>query len=452
MKSIAVRRSLFLLLLSGLIVCIPFTGLADDETSWRPFHDGLPPPLNYTEFGVNDQWSVSVGGQLRVRWEHWDNFGFDPAADDDFVLVRFRLHGDLQYSDRFRIFVEGKSADATERDLPGGRRTVDVDTLALQNAFLEMKVHDRIVLRPGRQELLYGRQRLVSPLDWANARRTFDGGKVMWTDNEWKVDAFWVRPVEVRKYRYNKTDTDTDFFGVYAVRSYPEHGLAMDVYVLGLDRDDAMFGEVSAREERYTVGLRLAGQPAPGFLDFDIEGGYQFGDHGDNDIDALFFASELGASFVEWPAAPRVHVGFDYASGDRDPDDGKLKTFNQLYPLGHAYLGHIDLVGRQNVVAYRAGLTLNPFDALRVHVTAHHFRRASTEDALYNAAGAVVRAGDEGTEAEIGTELDVRMIWSVTPKTSALVGASRLWAGDFIRESGSDKDISFLYLSLQQEF
>ena len=40
----------------------------------------------------------------------------------------------------------------------------------------------------------------------------------------------------------------------------------------------------------------------------------------------------------------------DIASGDDDPTDGDLETFNQLFPLGHAYFGYIDVIGRQNII------------------------------------------------------------------------------------------------------
>lgn len=423
-----------------------------EKEGWRPLHDGIPANIKEAQFGDEDQWRVTLGGHVRVRAERWENFGFDPSADDEFLLGRLLLNVDIRYAEAFRIFIEGKSAEMTDRDLSGGRRASDVDTLAVQNAYIDLYVHEHITLRPGRQELVYGRQRLISSLDWANTRRTFDGAKAMWSGESWKADTFWVRPVPVRKYRYNKTDTDTDFYGVYATRPYPQCGLAMDLYALGLEQE--IPGEEGAivHERRYTVGMRVAGRPDEGAFDFDLEGGYQFGDFGAQDIRAYFLASEFGYRFADIAAAPRIHLGFDYASGDRASDDNKRGTFNQLYPLGHAYFGALDVVGRQNITAYSTGLTLDPRETLKLQLTLHHFRRASTDDALYNAGGQVVRAGDLGEKSEIGTELDVRVVCAVTPKTSAICGAGRLWAGDFIKESGLSKDITFLYLSLQQQF
>ena len=61
----------------------------------------------------------------------------------------------------FRIFAEVKTANSTNRDLPGGKRPLDVDTLALQQAFFDYKI-DKSRFRIGRQALSFGKQRLVS--------------------------------------------------------------------------------------------------------------------------------------------------------------------------------------------------------------------------------------------------------------------------------------------------
>ena len=91
---------------------------------------------DYKRIELGDAATLSLGGQVRVRGEVWENAGFNAGADDEFALLRLRLHGSLRVHD-FRLFVEGKSALITDRSLAGGRRTLDVDALDLQNAFLE---------------------------------------------------------------------------------------------------------------------------------------------------------------------------------------------------------------------------------------------------------------------------------------------------------------------------
>ncbi len=423
----------------GRFDAMKFVPLSDDESVW-----------------------MSFGGQIRERMEFWKDFGFGGPEgadrDDEFLVSRIRFHGDLHLGPHVRLFAEGKSSLATDRDLPGGRRTLEVDELDLQNGFLEIKApagdSASIALRAGRQELLYGKQRLVSPLDWANTRRTFDGFTATASGGTWTASGFFTRPVMVEKYDFNDTNDDVDFYGIYA-NSRGFSGGGADVYWLALDRPMAAFNGTSGAEERHTVGGRLYGNIAGSQFDYDVEGAYQFGDVGDADIEAFMFASQVGTTFTEPPCKPRVEIGFDYASGDDEADDNDVETFNQLFPLGHAYLGYIDAIGRQNIVDARLTTAFNvvtPVEALsgtKIKFDVHYFWRAEDTDAVYNAGGAVMRAGNLGTSSDVGMELDLTVKKAISAHTLVVVGYSHFFAGDFIEESGPDQDIDFGYVIFQ---
>lgn len=410
--------------------------------------------LIYRSLDLGESASLSLGGQLRLRLEDWNNFAFAAANDDSYLLSRLRLHGDLRLGKGFRVYVEGISALSTERDLPGGRRPLDEDSADLLNAFADLSTELGAVdltLRAGRQELSYGKQRLISPLDWANTRRTFDGARLLTRAGDWKVDAFVTRWVQVEQHDFNDGDSGRDFYGVYATRPVAPWKATLDAYVLGLERDLAKFGAVSGDEDRLTIGSRLGGSAAAGF-DYDVEGGYQFGEVGSADVSAWFVASQLGYTVPDCPLKSRWFLGFDQASGDDDPSDGDVGTFNQLFPLGHAYFGGIDIVGRQNIQDLSCGVSLVPLDKLTVRVEGHQFARAENTDALYDAGGNVVRAGDAGSSHDIGREVDVVADYKVNIHVAVQAGYSHFFAGDFISQSGADEDIDFVYASAQHTF
>ncbi len=410
--------------------------------------------LIHQPLDLGEQASLTMGGQVRLRLEDWNNFAFTAANDDNFLLSRVRLHSDLRLGPGFRVYVEGISALATERDLPGGRRPLDEDSADLLNAFVDVSTDlgdGGLTLRAGRQELSYGKQRLISPLDWANTRRTFDGARLLTRTGDWKVDAFVTRWVQVEQHDFNDGDSGRDFYGVYATRPVTPWKATLDAYVLGLERDLAKFGPVSGAEERYTIGSRLGGAWAGG-LDYDVEGGYQFGDVGRADVSAWFVASQLGYTVPDCPVKTRWFIGFDQASGDDDPADGEVGTFNQLFPLGHAYFGGIDIVGRQNIQDFSCGVSAAPLDKLSVRVEGHQFARAENTDALYDAGGNVVRAGDAGSSHDIGQEVDVVAEYKVDIHLAVQAGYSHFFAGDFIAQSGADEDIDFVYASAQHTF
>src|SRR6185436_5265999 len=174
---------------------------------------------------------------------------------------RVLISADLRVGARVRLYIEGKSAVLTERTLPGGRRPSDADDADLQNAYLELRIPGALplALRAGRQELSFGKQRLVSPLDWANTRRTFEGLRSTALRGKWSLDAFWTRPVRVLKSDFNRRDSSVAFFGAYLQK---KSGAApgFDFYWFGLARPVPPGSPGAVREHRQTFGGRIAGR------------------------------------------------------------------------------------------------------------------------------------------------------------------------------------------------
>ncbi len=409
---------------------------------------------------LNDDGSIwaSFGGHMRGRVENWENFGFGAPANNDetFALWRLLVHGDLHFGKNARVFVEGISALSTDRDLPGGRRTLDVDELDIQQAFADFSfdINDstRVTLRAGRQAFSFGAQRLVSPLPWANSLRSWDGVTAIINVSGWTVTGFWTQFAPVQKFSFNDPDSGTQFFGVYATGALGfVKGMNADVYVLGLHRDTAAFNGTAGREERYTIGGRIFGKTLGGALDYDLEGAFQIGEVGAGDVSAFMVAAQVGYTLADVATKPRLHLGFDYASGDDSPG-GDVETFNQLFPLGHAFFGYIDTVGRQNIIDVSSGVTIKPTKKLTVRGDAHFFWRASDSDALFNAGGGVARASAPGASSFVGVELDLTVQYAISRHASGLLGYSRFFAGDFIDDTGANDDIGFLYAQLQYTF
>lgn len=431
---------------------------------WSVLRDAPPEALadpwdaiKYVPLSADGTVWASFGGHTRARLEGWSNFSFGaPAdADDAFVLWRLLLHADIHAGENVRFFVEGKSAQSTERSLPGGRRTADVDTLALQQAFADLTLPlgdaGSITIRPGRQELLFGAQRLVSPLPWANTMRAWDGVSAILSCGDWNLHGFWTQFAPVQKYRFNDADPDIQFSGIYATGHVPSTDIGMDLYWLWLDRATSTFNGTTGGEDRHTLGGRLWGTCGDSGFDADVEGAWQFGEVGAGDISAFMIGSELGYQPPGVAGAPRFHLGVDFASGD-ETAGGDVETFNQLFPLGHAYLGYMDFVGRQNVIDLSPGMTIHPAEQVTLRVAGHFFWRAETSDALYNAGGSVVRAGSLGTARDVGTEIDVTAKVTLSRHLAALFGYSHFFAGDFISQSGAADDMDFAYVQMTFTF
>lgn len=417
------------------------------DENWAVLRDGpRPAPLDrlkYIPLGGEGSFYLSLGGQLRVRGEGVDNFLLSDAPDrsDTFGLVRALMHADLHAGPYLRLFVEGKHAVAIDRDLPGGRRPLDHDELDLQNAFVDLACCASgpfgVTARVGRQELLLGSQRLVSPLDWANTRRTFEGGRLLARAGGLVLDGFGTRPVIVETDDFNERDPETLFWGVALRPAVTAPRLGWDLYVLGLDQGDStrLWGTQGAHE-RLTVGGRLTGTLGSSAARFELEAGGQTGSFADRDVRAWFFASDLSRSFANVALRPTASVGFDYASGDGDPDDDVVGTFHQLYPLGHAYAGFMDVLGRQNLVEARGVVTAAPIARMQLRGAVHRFLRARTTDTAYNVGGAVL-TGSTGPERGIGTELDLTAGLRVDRHTRIEVGFGHFRPGGYFEAAAS---------------
>lgn len=420
---------------------------------------------------LDKDWTLRLGGEVRLRMESETNrmFGARDPTNDTILLYRELLHADLKYRKLFRIFVEGIDARVADRDLPqipGMENTFDMNLL-----FADVRAlgEERpLTLRVGRQELVYGKERLLSRLDWGNQPRRFDGAKLMYATPKLDVDMFWVKPVvfatkpfsnpwntHINEGMNHKPDhwrEEQQFYGTYATyKGIPNH--YVDAYFLGLhDRGflanaNNRMGDVNI----YTIGGRFGG--TSGNFDYDVESAGQWGKWTHDDVKAWMVGSDGGYTFKGVPMTPRVGVGFDYATGDDTPRDGSHDTFNQLFPLGHAHLGYIDLVARQNVIAPNLNVSFKPLKNVTTRLAWYHFWLDSNLDALYNAGGVPIRRNVTGSSGnDLGDELDATINWQVDAHSSFLLGWSHFWPNHFINSSGFSRDADYVYLQYAFKF
>ncbi|HEY8666865.1 MAG TPA: alginate export family protein [Tepidisphaeraceae bacterium] len=406
-------------------------------------------PIKYMPLNKQGDVYLSLGGQARYRYDYFNNPTFGPGTNDEdgFHLQRYLLHADLHAGQYVRAFVQADSAWVDGRE--GGPRPGDTDHLDLQQGFVDLKTSDAAnpfgFLRLGRQELVYGAQRLVSPDDWRNVRRSFDGAKLSLSIPNDTVEAFWVRPVLIEQDQFNNDVKGTSFAGIYNVLALPalmrDGNLKLDTYLFALNQSRRSPAGIDA--DTYTAGMRFHGNPKP--FDFDVEGDYQFGQRGGQggaNISAWSVAAEAGYT-LPTTMTPRAFAGLDIASGS--PDVGK--RFNQLFPPTYMYLGHVYLFGRTNLIDTHAGVELHLTHNLTFSAAEHVFWRENTDDAMYNLSGAVVRA-DNGTDAAyVGNELDFSLNWQIGEHLTGYIGWAHFFTGDFIQNTGASEDVDFLYVS-----
>lgn len=405
---------------------------------------------------LDDDWTLSLGGEFRFRLESETNraFGATEPAQDATQLYRYMLHADLKYRNFFRIFAQGIGAFDEDRDLPP--RPIDENRWDIQQLFFDVKVLGEelpLTLRVGRQDLLYGNERLVSPLEWANVRRRFDAVTLFAHGNTWNVDIWYAKPVIVQRKQNDTYNEDFDFYGVYATyKGIPDHGL--DVYALATDDSGNPRNPNGRRgdQSRFTLGTRFWGRT--GQLDYETEVAGQWGQWAGDTIQAWSVTLDGGYTLPDCPWKSRFGLGFDWASGDDDPTDSSVGTFDQLFPLGHKYFGFLDLIGRQNITALNINWTGWPVEKkVKAAAAFHTFWLSDRADALYNAGGGATRRDLTGNSGrEVGHELDLTLLWKLDVHSAMLLGYSHFWDSDLIQHTGRSENADLIYVQYAFKF
>ncbi|MCX7409673.1 MAG: alginate export family protein [Planctomycetales bacterium] len=447
----------------------PHTELLGENLKDIPLDSILP-------WDIAEDTKISVGGEVRHRYMDERNrlrAPFGAGGHSTYDLLRWRNYVDLKHSDWVRVYVEMIDASIYNNDLP--ITGIDVNRWDLQNAFIDLKVLERddkpVWFRIGRQELLFGSQRLISPLDWANTRRNFEGLRLNSPGVNWDLDAWLVNPVNTATFgagggagpglgvlkndnQFDSPQRDILFGGGWATyKGIKDH--TFDTFFL-YDHHDKLFpggnglpaaGPLASNSfplgDRYTLGTRWLGtMPVDGgqraYLT-DVEGAYQFGNNKGQSVQAGYIVTGGGHTWKTAPWEPTVWMFYDWASGDQNPTDNVSGTFFQHFGLVHAYMGLIDNVARQNISDINYRVQVKPTKKLQLQAAHHFFRLATANDSLYTVTGQRFGAAG-GHGGDIGQELDLLATYTVNQNLSIEAGQFWFWYGDYIRNVQPTRD------------
>ncbi len=398
---------------------------------------------------------LSIGGEVRERYEFFNNGGWgrEPHDDNGYLLQRYMLHADLHLGTRFRFFGQLKSG--VEAGRVGGPRPPDEDRLDVQQAFFDVGLwrlrKDALSLRIGRQEISFGSSRLVSFREGPNVRQTFDGARLTLQKADWRVDAFATKPVETAQGVFDDSPDHTrSFWGLYGVRPFrllPKGNL--DLYYLGVDRKRARFDAGAGREQRHSAGARVWGKTDS--WDYNYECVFQWGRFGSGNIRAWTTASDTGYRTQSLKFKPRFAIKADIASGDRNPTDGTLGTFNALFPRG-AYFSEADLLGPYNLMDLHPSIEFHLTRTVTLTPEADFFWRQSTRDGIYGIPGNLIQSGRNSTARYIGSHTSAQIEWRVDRHLSFTAMYLHFFPGEFLKQAPPGRNVNFVASWISYKF
>ena len=412
------------------------------QENWSVLSDPRTPrealdDLKYIPISPTDPKTyLSLGLNLRERYENNDavSFGVNGAPSQSYLLSRLEAHADLHVADRVQVFVQ------LESDFAPGKKIltpVDQDRLDLEQGFVAITQPlgpGELKLRFGRQEIGFDLQRFVAVRDGPNVRQAYDAAWADYETGPWRFTAFYSLPVQNRDLRsFDDYSSDHLTYGGVRAERKLTSTISLAAYYSRFTQDHARFPSASGDERRDILDVHLSGTRGP--FDFDVEGMGQTGRIGTQSVRAWAVGSLAGYTFASAPLSPRLGLQIDAASGDSNPGDGRLETFNPLFPNGY-YLALAGYTGYVNFIHVKPSITLHPSKTLKVMLAGAAQWRQTTGDAVYTQPDIPVPGTAGRGGAYTGSYGQLRVDWAATAHYAFAVEAVHYAIGKTLRDAG----------------
>lgn len=472
----------------------------DEEWSLAP-EDVPPPPEKKAKYSHSKDWKFPYGfvddgkhmvfdlpfemqlkvkGEIRARGEYRDPAEYRipgqagrPATDDqsdatDFALLRTRISLDFKVTKNLRGLIEIQDSRVWG-DVAAG---ADVAEVFVRQSFIEiMEPMDiPIWLWVGRWDVpQLGDGRLMSPLYFRNVTRSWDGvqafGHFGGTPEKPMVwaTAFAANVREGAIFAADQDENDDFWFNGLYVSFRGLKGHEFDGYLFNRYFSDRIFtSEKRARlgdKKDYTLGFRTAHDF--GVAGFTTELAWQYGDQAGDRVRAWAGAVRGWLEFeFDEVRSLELAAEYAYASGDRDPNDGKIQNFDPLVPQNFRHHGNMNLVAWSNVHDTSLEAKFTIFKGVRILTEAHAFWLDKRKDGWFGVNHTLLRRDTTGTSGSfLGTELDFIIEWKLFEERLRLRAAySHFWAGKYVRDTGrntpgrSSGDMDFAFVEMTLSF
>jgi len=388
-------------------------------------------------------WKLEFGAEDRLRAEYRDNFDLKDNVYDTGGLIyqRVRLTAKAASAGKYELLAEVMDMRVANRELP---KTAQGDDLDLHQAYGSVKNIAGLPfeLKAGRQELKYGKGRLLWSAVWGNRISHFDAAVLKYKSGGLSADFIYGARVSYDEDGWNDPNRHDILGGVYAAYQKAKGEPLFETYFLS-NYDSSNMSTLNRR----TVGARAAFR-LPGAVDCEVELPYQFGKTDGKDISAYAFHFDAGREFKgAWK--PRPALAFNLASGDRKAGDTKSNTFVPLYQAPHDPYGITDLFRWQNMREAAVEVALTPGKGFKLIPGANFFWLDNNHDSWYDVTGKKLRTDSTGrTGLYAGHELSLLAKYDVSEAVKLDGGYARFYPGKYAEDTGAHHPVDFLYFQI----
>jgi len=390
---------------------------------------------------------LQLGGQIRGRFEDPSGTSMVSSGSDAYYLSRIRVDLGIQPVSWLRFFVEAQDARVGGYNTAPAPATI-YNPMDLRQGYVAVNAEGPlgvgVSLRVGRQELLFGGERLIGPADWGMSR-TFDALDLSVARGNARLDLFAGSAVLIDPTRFDRHKPGEHVYGAYGSIRNVLPGVNVEPYLL-FKQTLLIKSEEGAIGDALVVspGARVFGK-APGRLDYTVELVLQRGSYSGDRVVAMGQSYVAGWTMADSAWKPRVSVEYNYASGDPTSKDGLRGTFDQFYPSNHGYYGMIDQFGWKNLKNRRAGFDCLPHRKLKLRADYNQFYLATVEDSLYNSSGSSIVLNRKATSNQIGWELNSVALYQWSKIWKFGFGYAHLFAGDYLKQAKAGFGYTYPY-------
>lgn len=404
---------------------------------------------NLKYFSLNKKAYLSTGGDIRSEFQVVQNQDWDENKHENGALFqRFMLHTDWHFGKHLRLFGQLKSGFTANRNAE--KNSLDNDITDIHQLFAAVKLGNTR-LEAGRRELWYGSRRLISIREGTNIRQSFDGIRWIWQTPQHRFDAlfYYYNPPQTGAFD-NHFDNNRYLWGGYYVwNAPPKKALHVDLYYLGVQNETTRFEEGNQSETRHSVGIRHWGKK--GRLRYNNEALFQFGSFGKQSISAWTASAEIYYTLASYHLQPTIGLKTEVISGDEHKNDGRLQTFNPLYPRG-GYFGLLALVGPANLIDLHPSVGLSLTKRWEVNFDWDFFWRYSLSDGVYFPSGRLNVASQGSAQRFIGHQTGGEVVFRASRFLELEASCFYFMTGSFLDEVSNAANILQLGVSVNFKF
>jgi hypothetical protein len=408
--------------------------------AYRTFGSNTPYDLpDFRPAGVLNQYLpswIGFAAEERLRYEGYRNSGFKPGRSDSYLLNRFRFQMDLHLAPWLKAVAQVQDARPFLQKPPYGPPNEVQWNLKLAYAEFGDPERNWISLRVGRQSINLNHT-ILADSEWRNQGRSYDAAAANLHYRNLRATLFAASVVIPSASGFNHHQEGNNVYGLYGrIDRIASRDAVLEPFVLwrvapGVTVENDGKSQTGRLDEK-AWGVRFKGRS---FREFDYSAETILETGAAASCDLRSYGAMLGAGYrfnrLRWH--PRTFAQFDYASGDKSPNDRRQGTFDTMYPTAHDRFGIADQFGWQNIVAARAGLTVEPRHRWTVTIQCLDFWLASATDALYNSSGAaIVRDPTGRSGTHVGREVDAYTWYELNRHLNVGGGVGHITPGTFL--------------------